>query len=535
MILRDYQEAARQSAHEQWKAHCSTLIVVPTGGGKTSLFAFIIADFQPKRALVLAHRRELIEQAVAEIKHAVGLECAVEMGGHFSDEGMFEPKPVVVGTIQTVSKRLNKFNPADFGLLVIDEMHHGTASTYRRTLDHFRQNTQLKILGVTATPERADQEALSQVCESCAFNYGIAEAVRDGWLVDITAQFCQVNRLDLSEVKTTAGDLNQGELAKIMEQDEVIMGCAQPIVEVTYGLPPKTLDSIALKEWQNYLSTLPQRPRRGIVFTVSVAQAEGLTGILNIANKGLAEWVCGKTDADDRTRILSRFQKGDTAICVNCAVLTEGYNNPGVEVIFMARPTKSRSLFQQMIGRSTRPLRGIVDGLAAAEERRAAIAASDKKYCRVVDFVGNSGRHKLITPFDVLGGKVSDDVIDRAKKDALIDGKPVRVVANLANTENKIKQEVKLAEQKRALVKADHSMQSVDVFGKGGLGSHWQANRRDNSASPKQIKVMARAGVNPDFWTKRMAGWIIGKLVENHWHLPADMDFLKRPKEKKAA
>src|ERR1039457_4952611 len=119
---------------------------------------------------------------------------------------MFDPKPVVVGTVQTVTNRLHKFKPDDFGLLVIDEMHHGTAPSYRRILDYFSQNPELKILGVTATPERADQEALSQVCESVAFNYGISEAVRDGWLVDITAQFCQVNRLDLSEVHTTAGD-----------------------------------------------------------------------------------------------------------------------------------------------------------------------------------------------------------------------------------------------------------------------------------------------------------------------------------------
>lgn len=538
MILRDFQEAARQGAHEQWQTHRSTLIVLPTGSGKTSTFSVIINDFQPKRAVVLAHRRELIEQAVSEIHKSVGLESAVEMGDRYSDEGLLEPKPVIVGTVQTVSRRLEKFFPGDFGLLVIDEMHHGTAPTYRKVLDHFSQNPDLKILGVTATPERADQEALSQVCESVAFNYGIAEAVRDGWLVDVTAQFCQVNRLDLSEVHTTAGDLNQGELSKIMEQDEVIMGCAQPIIEVTFGLAPKTLDAVALKDWKDHLAALPQQPRRGIVFTVSVAQAEGLCGILNLARKGLAEWVCGKTEQETRAAILRRFQIGETAIVVNCAVLTEGYNNPAVETIFMARPTKSHSLFQQMIGRSTRPLPGLVDGLATPEERRKAIAGSPKPFCRIVDFCGNSGRHKLVTPFDVLGGNISDDVIDRAKKDALENGKPVRVVANLNNTDQKLKKEAKQREEdrKRALVKADHSMQSVNLFGRNGIGAAWQKGGKNSApATENQRRCLGRAGVHPDWWTKKNAGWIIGKLVENHWRLPADMDFVKHPKRKVAA
>ena len=534
ITLRDYQEQARASAHEQWRTHRSTMIVMATGLGKTTTFAHLVLDFQPKRSMVIAHRKELIDQAVLEIEGSVGLKCGVEMAQCFAEEDLWHRMPVVVGTVQTLTKRMTRFRPQDFGLLIVDEMHHGTAKTYRKVLDYFSTNPDLKILGVTATPERADEEALSQVCESVAFQYGIQEAVRDGWLVDVTAQFAHIGRLDLSNVHTTAGDLNQGELAKIMEADEVVMGVAQPIIEVTFGLPPKTLSTMPIAAWKNYLAELPQKPRRGIAFTVSVKQAEALAAILNLAVPELCEWVCGKTDPEIRSDILKRFQQGKTAIVANCGVLTEGYNNPGVETIFMARPTKSRSLYIQMVGRSTRPLPGIVHGLAGPDERKAAIASSPKPYCRIIDTCGNSGRHKLISAFDVLGGHVSDDVVEKAIRQAKKDGKPVKVVANLTNTDQKVKQEAKEAAQKRAIARVDYSMRDVDIFGSNG-GAHWQRNHRGPSASPKQIAVLGRAGVHPYWWKKKNYGWIRQKLAANNWRLPADMEFLKQPKHSKTA
>jgi type I site-specific restriction endonuclease len=211
-------------------------------------------------------------------------------------------------------------------------------------------------------------------------------------------------------------------------------------------------------------------------------------------------------------------------------VLTEGYNNPGVEVIYMARPTKSRALYTQMVGRSTRPLPGIVDGLAGPAERKAAIASSPKPFTRIIDFVGNSGRHKLISAFDVLGGHVSDEVVEKAVKKAQMDGIPVKVVSNLNNTEAAIKVEKQKAEQKRAMAKVDYNLKDVNVFGGDGLGAAWHNSHHGPSASPKQIKVMRRAGVHPDYWGKRMARFIIGKLVENNWQIPEQFRFWRQPK-----
>jgi len=539
VVLRPYQQTARDSAHEKWLTHRSTIIVMATGLGKSSTLAYIIKDFSPKRALVISHRRELIWQLRDEIEQVTGLSCAIEMGDVFSDETLFDKSQVVIATVQTLSRRLAKFRPYDFGLLVYDEAHHSVAPVNRKVVEHFTANPKLKVLFTTATPERADEEALGQICESTAFNYGIFDGVQDGWLVDITAQFCQVKQLDLSQVHTTAGDLNQGELAKIMERDDIIMGVAQPIVEVSYGLPEHTLDNIPPDGWAEYLAALNKEPRRGLVFTVTVDQAEGLAKLLRMAHPKLAESVCATTPPETRTEIFSRFKSGETSLVVNVGICTEGYNNPGVQTIFIARPTKSRSLYMQMIGRSTRPLPGLVDGLDTAEERKAAIAASAKPWARLVDFSGNTGRHDIISPWNILGGHVSDDVVARAIKKAKADGKPVRVIANLNNTETKVKEERKQAEEEakaRVLARSKFHMDDVDLMnGHHGHGSLWQAGRNSAQATPKQVNVMRRAGVHSDFWTKRQAGWIIGKLVENHWQIPADMAFVKEPKRKKAA
>ena len=419
-----------------------------------------------------------------------------------------------------------------------DEAHHSVAPVNRKAVEHFTANPDLKLLFTTATPERADESALGQVCESTAYNFGIFDGVREGWLVDITAQFCNVKHLDLSKVHTTAGDLNQGELAKIMERDDIIMGVAQPIVEVSYGLKEHTLDAILPEKWSEYLATLQQEPRRGIVFTVTVEQAEGLATLLRMAHPKLAEAVSAQTEPDVRSAIFDRFKTGETSLICNVGICTEGYNNPGVQTIFIARPTKSRSLYMQMIGRSTRTLPRTVDGLATAEERRAAIAASAKPWARLVDFSGNTGRHDIVSPWNILGGNVSDETVERAIRKAKKDGKPVRVIANLNNTDNELKAEAKQAkedEKARILARSQFHTGQVDLMRGRGQSSLWQSGKSGPSATEKQVKVLRRAGVHPDYWQKKMYGWIRGKLAENNWQLPPDMAFVKQPKQRKAA
>ena len=458
MILRDYQRAASDAVFQEWKEVGSTLVVKPTGTGKTVLFADVIRRVKvnafPRRvrAMVLAHREELIWQARDKIRKATGLECEIEMGDYKTTEfGLLNSAPVVVSTIQTQCAggdgggRMGKFDPMQFGVLIIDEAHHACASSYRRVIDYYRSNPNLKILGVTATPDRADEEALGQVFESVAFDYEILDAIRDGWLVPIEQQMVNVEGLDFSSIRTTAGDLNGADLAAVMEAEKNLQGIAGPSIEIIGS-------------------------KRALVFTSSVKCAETLSGILNRHRAGMASWVCGKTPKDDRRKILSDFNAGKIQVVCNCGVLTEGFDDPGVEVVIMGRPTKSRSLYSQMVGRATRPLPGIVDGPETPDERRAAIERSGKPSCLVVDFVGNSGKHKLMTSADILGGKVSDEAVARAISKAKKSGKPVRMSEALDQEEELIKQEReerRLAEEARKaklVAKAKYTTQSVNPF-----------------------------------------------------------------------
>ena len=250
-------------AFEAWKENDSALIVLPTGLGKTVVFSEIVRQFQPTRALVVAHREELIFQAAETIKKVTGLDGGIEMGEYHADGGFFGTlPPYVVTTVQTQCSggdgggRMTKFLPQDFGLVVIDEAHHATANTYKRVIDYYRQNTKCKILGVTATPDRADEEALGQVFDTVAYEYQILDAINQGWLVPVQQQTVTVETMDFSNIRTTAGDLNQGELAEVMEEEDNLQRVAVPTVEIC-------------------------GERRAIVFAATVKQAERLAEIMN--------------------------------------------------------------------------------------------------------------------------------------------------------------------------------------------------------------------------------------------------------------
>lgn len=529
MRLRDYQQKCHDRVFEEWKKFQSTLVVVPTGGGKTIIFAHIINTVQPKRAMVLAHRDELILQAKDKIETVTGLGVEIEKAELYANESLFHKMPVVVSSIQTQisgpkdNRRYTRFNPMDFGVLVCDEGHHAVSKSWREVISHYRKNPDLKVVAVTATPDRSDREALGQVFESVAFDYGILDAIRDGWLVDITQQFVSVAGLDYSHIRTTAGDLNEGDLAKVMESEENVQGICQPSMEVMYGLTPKTLSSIPVPQWRDYLVSLNKKPRRTVVFTVSVAQAEMCANIFSRAMDGV-EWVCGATNKDKRRGILSRFGNGETHVVVNCGVLLEGFDNPAVEVIVMARPTKSRALYAQAVGRSTRPLPGIVDGLETAEQRRTAIASSTKPFCRILDFVGNSGKHKLVTCADILGGKVSEEAIEVAKEKALKDGKPVKILVTLTNAQIELerkRQEAiekarreKEARKAHLLAKVDHSIEDVNPFGNAQkIPVTARISRDGREFSEPQARVLRKAGYDPSKLAYGQGKAMIGKFL----------------------
>ena len=467
MKLRDYQERAVDGTFAAWDEGRSALVVLPTGCGKTIVFASVIqrllADGGKKaRILVLAHREELIAQAKDKIAMVVpSARIGIEMAELKANDFFGQPPEVVVSSVQTQNSgkppRMEKFAPKDFAAVIVDEAHHAIAKTYRRVIDWFlKGNPACKLLGVTATPDRKDEAALGSVFERVACDYGIADAISDGWLVPIRQQLVSVESLDYSGIRTCGGDLNQKDLAEVMEQEENLQRIAAPTLEIVGN-------------------------RRAIVFAASVKQAERLAEILNRGSGKLADWISGETPKDVRRDKLERFKRGELRYMVNVGVLTEGFDDAGVDVVVMARPTKSRALYAQMAGRATRPSAKIASLLGkgpseeckvkSAEWRRKLIAESDKPSCLIVDFVGNSGRHKLISSIDILGGRYDYEVVARAKekmksKGAANGEEASDVSEALETAKREIEAEKAEIERKRKLVlaKAKYVTRAVDPF-----------------------------------------------------------------------
>ena len=526
MSLRDYQVDAHDCIFKEWESNTSTLVVIPTGGGKTVLFSAVCKTAQPKRAMVIAHREELIFQARDKIQHFSGLDCGIEMGDRWVNNSLFGETPVVISTIQTQNssfgdrKRMSRFKPMDFGVLIIDEAHHATADSYRNLINYYiHNNPDIKVLGVTATPDRSDEMALGQVFQSVAFDYEILDAIHDGWLVPVDQQFVAIEGLDFSEMRTTAGDLNGADLAAVMESEKNMHGVAASAIEIIGN-------------------------KRAIVFTASVKQAEVISNILNRHRNGMASWVCGMTNKDARKNMLDLFKEGKIQVVCNCGVLTEGFDDPGVEVIVMARPTKSRSLYAQMAGRSTRPLAGLVDQLDDKDARKAAILASAKPSCLIVDFVGNSGRHKLVSSADILGGKVSDEAIAKAVEIAKKKGGAVRITETLDECQEALRkqEEERLAAASRRqeeearkhklVAKVKYSTKTVNPFDLFQIAPAKERGWDQGKVlTEKQKGVLLRQGINPEAMPYAQAKQVLHEMfrrVNEHLATAKQLAVLRR-------
>lgn len=386
--LRYYQEEAKQAAEEALSRVRSALIVMATGTGKTTVFGSIAGDW-PGDVLVLAHREELIAQAAQRLERMTGEAVGIEKGPEISSG-----ERLVVASFDSMSEaRCKRLGASRFSLIICDECHHALAPTYRKVLEFFMAGG-AKLLGVTATPDRGDEKALGQMFEEVAYLFDIADAIEAGYLVPIEGHLITVEAVDLSGVDTRLGDLVQGQLDVVM-------------VEAVEGIVKETLRLAA--------------SMRGIVFWPGVKSAELADLRFNALDPGSSCFVHGKTNKYERPEIVAAFKRGETRLFNNVAVATEGFDDPTIEFVGVGRPTKSRNIHCQICGRGLRPLPGVVDhipGKERAAERRAAIAASAKPVCHIFDFVGNSGRHALMAPEDLLGGNYSESEVELAKKKA---------------------------------------------------------------------------------------------------------------------
>lgn len=443
MQLRKYQQQAVDSAIEQLAEHPATLLIMPTGAGKTVVFGDIIRQtIGSGRVMVVAHREELLDQARDKIQAITGIRPDLEMADSRACDGMFK-SPIVVSSVQTqVSgrngvRRMHRFDPNEFAMLIVDEAHHAAADTYRAVIDHYRTNDRLRVLGVTATPDRHDEKALGMIFDSVAFEYGITDAIEEGWLVPIVQKYLSVE-IDFSGVKYTLGDFNGADLREVLSHGS-------------------TLEQIASDSIQY------ARERRTLVFSDCIDNAERLTEAYNRHCISSAKIVTGETPKDERRNLIADYRAGRFQFLVNVGVATEGFDVPEIACVVMARPTCSRSLYAQMAGRGTRPLGGIVDGLDTDSARKSAIEESGKRDLLILDLVGNSTKHKLITCADILGGNYDDRIVELAEREMRESAVPVDVADALETAKRKRNEEIEAEARNKELLQLRRKSSGRDV------------------------------------------------------------------------
>lgn len=359
--LRPYQaEAIAAIASARARGVRRVLVVLPTGTGKTVILAQLPEALSlERRLLVLAHREELLDQAAAKIQAA---NPAMRVEIEQADRRAGPAARVVVASVQTIgregSARLAALAPADFEAVVVDEAHHAAATSYRRVLEHFGAFAPAGafVLGVTATPERGDGTGLEGIFEEIVYERGLPEMIEAGFLSPLKAWRVGTS-CDLAGVSSRCGDFAEGELAKavnVASRNELAVGAYQAHAQ----------------------------GRRAIAFTVDVAHARALAERFN-AHRIAAAAVWGDMPADDRRATLRAFAAGELHVVTNCGVLVEGFDQPEVAAIIMARPTRSPLLYRQCVGRGTR----LADG---------------KTDCVIID-LADATRHELVGAASLYG------------------------------------------------------------------------------------------------------------------------------------
>lgn len=519
MELRPYQQEAKDAVFEQWdNGTRKTLLVLPTGCGKTIVFAKVTEDCVRKgdRVLILAHRGELLDQAADKLKKTTGLNSAVEKAEVSCLGSWFR---VVVGSVQTLmrEKRLKQFPEDYFNTIIIDEAHHCISDSYQKVLQHFPD---AHVLGVTATPDRGDMKNLGQYFESLAYEYTLPKAIKEGYLTPIKALTIPLT-IDMSNVSVQAGDFKASDIGTAL--DPYLEGIAQEMGK--YCADKKT-----------------------VVFLPLVKTSQKFRDILNHHGFQAAE-VNG--DSQDRAEILADFETGKYNVLCNSMLLTEGWDCPSVDCVVVLRPTKVRSLYCQMVGRGTR-------------------LSPEKDHLLLLDFLWHTERHELCHPASLIcdneevAQKMTENLekaagcpvdIDEAEKIASEDVVAQReetLAKQLAEMKRRKKKLVDPLQfemsiqaedlsgyvpafgwecappsdkQKQTLEKLGILPDEIDNAGKAAKLLDRLGKRRDEGlTTPKQIRFLEGRGFqHVGTWQFETARKMIDRIAANGWRIPADI------------
>lgn len=515
MELRPYQQEAKEAVFEQWENGARrTLLVLPTGCGKTIVFAKITEECvrHGDRVLILAHRGELLEQAADKIHKATGLGCAVEKAEESCQGSWFR---IVVGSVQTLmrEKRLGRF-PADyFNTIIIDEAHHCISDSYQRVLQHFPE---AHVLGVTATPDRGDMRNLGQYFETLAYEYTLPKAIKEGYLCPIKALTIPL-KIDMSSVSIQAGDFKAGDISTALDP---------------------YLERIA-QEMEKYC-----RDKKTVVFLPLVKTSQKFRDILNGHGFQAAE-VNG--DSQDRSEVLEAFEKGNYNVLCNSMLLTEGWDCPSVDCVVVLRPTKVRSLYCQMVGRGIRLSPG-------------------KDHLLLLDFLWHTERHELCHPASLIcqdeevARQMTKNIeeagcpvdIEEAEKTAAEDVVAQREEALAKQLDEMKRRKGRLVDplqfemsiqaedlsgyvpvfgwemappsddQKKTLEKLGINAENIENAGKASkLLDRLSKRRAEGLSTPKQIRQLEQRGFQTvGTWTFGQAKKLIDRIAANGWRTP---------------
>ena len=519
MELRPYQKEAKEAVFENWdNGTKKTLLVLPTGCGKTIVFAKITEECvrQGDRVLILAHRGELLDQAADKIAKATGLGCATEKAEQTCIGSWFR---IVVGSVQSMmrEKRLDRFPEDFFGTIIIDEAHHCVSDSYQRVLNQFPC---AKILGVTATPDRGDMKNLGNVFESLAYEYTLPRAIKEGYLSPIKAITIPL-KVDLSGVGVQSGDFKLGDLGTAL--DPYLREIAEEMKK--YCMDKKT-----------------------VVFLPLVKTSQKFRDILN-ENGFCAAEVNG--ESKDRAEILQDFEAGRYNVLCNSMLLTEGWDCPSVDCIAVLRPTKVRSLYCQMVGRGTR-------------------LAPGKDHLLLLDFLWHTERHELCHPAHLIceneevAKKMTENLetaafpmdIEEAEKTAAEDVIAQREEALAKQLAEMKRRKKKLVDplqfemsiqaedlsgyvpafgwemappsdkQKQTLEKLGILPDQIDNAGKAAkILDRLNKRREENLTTPKQIRFLEGKGFqHVGTWQFDTAKRLIDRIAANGWRIPLEIN-----------
>lgn len=522
MELRPYQQEAKDAIFHSWDEGIQkTLLVLPTGCGKTIVFAKVAEECvrQGDRVLILAHRGELLEQAADKIGRSTGLECATEKAEATCLGSWFR---ITVGSVQSLMResRLNKFDEDYFNTIIIDEAHHCISDSYQRVLNHFHD---AKVLGVTATPDRGDMKNLGSVFENLSYEYTLPKAIKEGYLSPIKAVTIPL-QVDLTGVGVQSGDFKAGDLGTALDP---------------------YLEQIA-EEMKKYCVD-----KKTVVFLPLVKTSQKFRDLLNAKGFRAAE-VNG--ESKDRAEILEDFDKDKYNVLCNSMLLTEGWDCPSVDCIVVLRPTKVRSLYCQMVGRGTR-----------------LSPETGKDHLLLLDFLWHTERHELCHPAHLIceSEEVAQKMTENLEKEAgcpmdIEEAEQTAADDVVAQREEALaKQLAEMKRRKRKLVdplQFEMSIQAQDLSGyvpafgwemappsdaqkktleklgimpdeidNAGKASkileRLDKRRKEGLTTPRQIRFLEGRGFqHVGTWQFDTAKHLIDRIAGNGWRIPHDVN-----------